>query len=119
MALANGFDLMQIDKDQNPSFFTERGVMEGVARRFVEDIREWSNNYESLFWFFMKRCISTIAFTFPICHFYTPIMPVEWATLLDFFYLTGIEIKENTKSENTAYSTAENIAPLTALSDIG
>lgn len=49
VALANGFDLRQIDKDENLKLFTEQGVMIGVARRFIEDIREWSNDYEPLF----------------------------------------------------------------------
>ena len=38
VALIDGLDLEQIHEDQNPSFFTERGVKTGVARRFVKDI---------------------------------------------------------------------------------
>lgn len=46
IALTNGLDLMQIHKDQDPDFFKSRGVIEGVARRFVEKIQMWSDNYE-------------------------------------------------------------------------
>jgi hypothetical protein len=49
VALTNGLDLKQIDKDQDPEFFIKHDVKVGVARRFVDDIREWSNSYESLF----------------------------------------------------------------------
>jgi hypothetical protein len=38
MALADGLDLEQIHKDQDPSFFIDKGVKRGVARRFVSDI---------------------------------------------------------------------------------
>ena len=41
VAMANGLDLEQIFKDQDPSFFTANGVMLGIARRFVNDINEW------------------------------------------------------------------------------
>jgi hypothetical protein len=40
VALTNGLDLKQIDKDQDPEFFIKHGVKVGVARRFVDDIRE-------------------------------------------------------------------------------
>lgn len=46
IALANGLDLKQIHKDQEPNFFINRGVIVGVARRFVEEIQRWSDNYE-------------------------------------------------------------------------
>jgi hypothetical protein len=39
--MANGLDLEQIYKDQDPSFFTANGVMLGIARRFVNDINGW------------------------------------------------------------------------------
>jgi hypothetical protein len=42
LALANGLDLKQINNDRNAGFFNKRGVIEGVARRFVDDIREWA-----------------------------------------------------------------------------
>lgn len=41
VALTNGLDLKQIDKDQDPEFFIKNGVKVGVARRFVNDIRDW------------------------------------------------------------------------------
>jgi hypothetical protein len=41
IALADGFDLEQIHKDQNPSFFTDNGIKTGVARRFISDIEYW------------------------------------------------------------------------------
>jgi hypothetical protein len=46
LALANGLDLKQLNKDKNAGFFKEHGIIEGVARRFVDDIREWSECYE-------------------------------------------------------------------------
>lgn len=41
VALANGLDLEQIYKDITPDFFVEHGVILGVSRRFVSDIRKW------------------------------------------------------------------------------
>ncbi|EHA21861.1 hypothetical protein CBS115989_10927 [Aspergillus niger] len=41
LALTNGLDLRQIHEDKNPEFFINNGVKVGVARRFVNDIREW------------------------------------------------------------------------------
>lgn len=41
LALANGLDLRQIHEDKDPEFFIRNGVKVGVARRFVNDIREW------------------------------------------------------------------------------
>jgi hypothetical protein len=38
MTLADGLDLEQIHKDQDPSSFIDKGVIRGVARRFVSDI---------------------------------------------------------------------------------
>ncbi|CAG7980453.1 unnamed protein product [Penicillium salamii] len=46
VALSNGLDLEQISKDKDPEFFITHGVIIGVARRFVNDIREWCSNYE-------------------------------------------------------------------------
>ncbi|OJD24353.1 hypothetical protein ACJ73_04288 [Blastomyces percursus] len=43
VALTHGLNLQQIYKDQNPNFFTRNGVTAGVARRFVDDIRDWIN----------------------------------------------------------------------------
>jgi hypothetical protein len=41
LALANGLDLKQIHEDRDPEFFIKHGVKVGVARRFVNDIRQW------------------------------------------------------------------------------
>jgi hypothetical protein len=41
VALANGLDLRMIHKDQDPSFFIDKGIMVGIARQFVRDIGEW------------------------------------------------------------------------------
>jgi hypothetical protein len=46
VALANGLDLKQINRDKDADFFMKHGVMVGVARCFVDDIREWSDHYE-------------------------------------------------------------------------
>lgn len=47
VALSNGLDLRQIYKDRDSGFFTTHGVIVGVARRFVDDIWEWSDDYMS------------------------------------------------------------------------
>jgi hypothetical protein len=41
IALANGFDLQLIYKDQDPSFFIDQGIMVGIARQFVRDVVKW------------------------------------------------------------------------------
>jgi hypothetical protein len=41
VTLSDGFDLEHIYKDQNPGFFVGKGVKSGIARTFVENIREW------------------------------------------------------------------------------
>lgn len=41
VTLSDGFDLEHIHKDQNPGFFVGKGVIPGIARTFVENIREW------------------------------------------------------------------------------
>jgi hypothetical protein len=46
VALANGLDLEQIHEDQDPSFFTDKGVMIGVARRFVRNIEYWVKEHK-------------------------------------------------------------------------
>jgi hypothetical protein len=51
VALADGLDLEQIHEDQDPGFFTDKGVKTGVARRFVSDIKYWVKQY---------KCISRI-----------------------------------------------------------
>lgn len=46
LALAEGLDLEQIDEDQNPSFFTDRDIKIGLARRFIRDIKYWVKKYK-------------------------------------------------------------------------
>ncbi|GKZ33294.1 hypothetical protein AbraIFM66950_003136 [Aspergillus brasiliensis] len=46
IALTNGFDLRQINKDRDAKLFEKNGVVVGVARRFVDDIQEWLNDYQ-------------------------------------------------------------------------
>lgn len=42
--LSDGFGLEHIHKDQNPEFFVSKGIKPGIARTFVENIREWVEN---------------------------------------------------------------------------
>jgi hypothetical protein len=49
IALSNGFDLRQIDKDRNCKGYTDEGVLEGVARRWTDEVRDWLDDYEPLF----------------------------------------------------------------------
>ncbi|KFY47126.1 hypothetical protein V494_00147 [Pseudogymnoascus sp. VKM F-4513 (FW-928)] len=46
VAMAHGLDLEQIYKDQDASFFTTNGVMLGIARRFVSDIKYWVKQHK-------------------------------------------------------------------------
>jgi hypothetical protein len=46
VALTHGFDLEQSYEDRDPSFFTNKGVIEGIARRFVNDIQHWVEQYK-------------------------------------------------------------------------
>ena len=46
IAMKHGLDLQQIYEDQNPSFFTTNGVMTGIARRFVSDIKYWIKQHK-------------------------------------------------------------------------
>jgi hypothetical protein len=46
VAMAHGLDLEQIYKDQDPSFFITNGVMLGIARRFVSDIKDWVKQHK-------------------------------------------------------------------------
>ncbi|PLB41705.1 uncharacterized protein BDW47DRAFT_98413 [Aspergillus candidus] len=45
VAITNGYDPEQVDREQDPAFFikffTQNGVVVGIAQRFVSDIREW------------------------------------------------------------------------------
>ena len=50
LAISNGYDLEQVDREQDPGFFvgffTQNGVIVGIARRFVSDIRDWVEECE-------------------------------------------------------------------------
>lgn len=45
VALDDGLDLTQIDKDKDPNYFKTRGVKWDIARRFIKDIRYWAESY--------------------------------------------------------------------------
>ena len=42
--LADGPDIEQIYKDQDPEFFVGKGIKIGIARCFVDNIRDWAEN---------------------------------------------------------------------------
>lgn len=44
ITLSDGFELEHIFKDQNPTFFVDKGIKPGIARSFVENIRDWVEN---------------------------------------------------------------------------
>lgn len=44
VTLSDGFDLEHVYKDRNPEFFVGKGIKPGIARSFVENIREWVEN---------------------------------------------------------------------------
>lgn len=44
VTLSDGFDLEHIYKDQDPEFFVGKGIKPGIARSFVENIRDWVEN---------------------------------------------------------------------------
>jgi hypothetical protein len=46
VAIKHALDLQQIYEDQDPSFFTTNGVMLGISRRFVRDIKEWVKQHK-------------------------------------------------------------------------
>jgi hypothetical protein len=50
VAITNGYDLEQVDGEQDPGLFveflTQHGVIVGITRRFVSDIRDWVEEYE-------------------------------------------------------------------------
>ncbi|CAI7587822.1 unnamed protein product [Penicillium manginii] len=52
VTLSGGFDLGHIYKDQNSEFFVSKGVKPGIARIFVESIRDWVEN--------VKKAISVL-----------------------------------------------------------
>jgi hypothetical protein len=44
VTLSDRFDFEHIYKDQNPEFFVGKGIKPGIARSFVENIRDWVEN---------------------------------------------------------------------------
>ena len=46
VAMKYALDLQQIHEDQDPSFFTTNGVILGISRRFVRDIKEWVKQHK-------------------------------------------------------------------------
>ncbi|KAJ5155714.1 hypothetical protein N7492_008517 [Penicillium capsulatum] len=48
VALAYGLDLELIHEDQDPSFFADKGIMVGIARRFVRDIGRWVRDVRNI-----------------------------------------------------------------------
>lgn len=44
ITLSDSFELEHIYRDQNPEFFVGKGIKPGVARSFVENIRDWVEN---------------------------------------------------------------------------
>ncbi|KAJ5346176.1 hypothetical protein N7452_004180 [Penicillium brevicompactum] len=44
ITLSDGFELEHIYRDQNPEFFVSKGIKPGIARSFVENIRDWAEN---------------------------------------------------------------------------
>jgi hypothetical protein len=44
ITLSDGFELEHIYKDQNAEFFVSKGIKPGIARSFVENIRDWVEN---------------------------------------------------------------------------
>jgi hypothetical protein len=48
VTLSDGFDLEHIYKDQNPGFFVGKGIKPGIARSFVENIRDWAENVKKV-----------------------------------------------------------------------
>lgn len=47
ITLSDGFELEHIYRDQNPEFFVGKGIKPGIARSFVENIREWVENVKN------------------------------------------------------------------------
>ena len=47
MTLENHLDLELIFEDLDFSFFVERGILVGTARRFLRDINEWATVMKS------------------------------------------------------------------------
>jgi hypothetical protein len=48
ITLLDGFELEHIFKDQNPNFFVDKGIKPGIARSFVETIRDLVENVKTV-----------------------------------------------------------------------
>jgi hypothetical protein len=48
LTLERGFDLDLIYEDNDAQFYIERGVLEGIARRFVRDVKDFLDQYDAL-----------------------------------------------------------------------
>ena len=46
---AEGLDLEQVHMDQDPDLFVEKGVIRGIALRFVGDIYIWAEQYKDTY----------------------------------------------------------------------
>jgi hypothetical protein len=53
--MKHALGLQQIYEDQDPSFFTANGVMLGISRRFVRDIKDWVKQHR------LVRLIDTLS----------------------------------------------------------
>ena len=47
LTLDRGFDLELIHEDNDAQFYIDRGVLEGVARRFVRDVESFLDQYNA------------------------------------------------------------------------
>lgn len=47
LTLDRGFDLELVYQDNDSQFYIERGVLEGVARRFVRDVNTFLDQYNA------------------------------------------------------------------------
>ena len=45
ITLADGLDLEQVYEDRDRTFFIDKGVKGGIARRFVDDIDQWAKRH--------------------------------------------------------------------------
>ncbi|EMR89256.1 hypothetical protein BcDW1_2127 [Botrytis cinerea BcDW1] len=45
ITLADGLDLEQVYEDRHRTFFIDKGVKGGIARRFVDDIDQWAKRH--------------------------------------------------------------------------
>jgi hypothetical protein len=48
LTLERGFDLELVHEDGDARFYIERGVLEGVARRFVRDVKAFVDHCDTL-----------------------------------------------------------------------